>query len=470
MDRVLKIEDIDLLQGKFHILKKPRQIFPFNTHGARTVQNNFRPVVSELARLITNLKIDQKQLDDLQYEHLKGVQKISEYIGRNTDLDFMNDEVAKVNFIRFLEEFLFKSGSGDINIVHPYLYNIGDCNTKDAVVKNLSSFSKEILIGDDPELQKIFTKIEADDVLMDLIVSSLQKLLVENKKGQKARNYQDLFPHLTKLYREDLHFMMQHNEFFLENFEVLTNYYTFMYAVQGTIQFPKFTNGNYDEATPLYFVLDWESITKKRSAASPVLGYKMVKQYASQLFAHEHVLGQLSYNILNKDNDYSEVKNYRDLVEEIDSLGSKYTEQFRNDLKDWIKAYSAWAEIETPNLGDSVEDLLKMLLEQVIEGMNDKAQEKYGSSIEHIGLGTFLKQRGSLGYLFNITHDFLMMMTAVIVKDERMPLKTLLGEFEKRGMAFDRFSIIEIVTLFNTHNLLDNKSDSGDAQYVKPIL
>lgn len=468
MDRVLIIEDIDLLQGTSHVLRKPKQIFPFNTHGVKTVRNNFRPVVSELARLITNLKIDQKQLDDLQYEHLKGAHKISEYIGRNTDLEFMNDEAAKVSFIRFIEEFLFKTG--DLNIVHPYLYNISDCDTKDSVVKNISVFLKEILIGDDPKLQNIFTQKEANDVLMDLIVSSLQKLLLENKKENKKETYQDLFPHLTELYREDLHFMMQHKEFYLENFELLTNYYTFMYAVQGTIQFPKFTNGNYDQTTPLYFALDWESITKKRSAASPVLGYKMVKQYASQLFAHEHVLGQLSYNQLNKNNDYSEVKNYKDLVEEIDSLGSQYTEQFIMDLKDWIEAYSTWAKLEVPYLGDSVEELLTVLLGQVITKMNDDAQVKYGSSIEHLGQGTFLKQRGSLGYLFNITHDFLMMMTAIIVKDERMPLKTLLAEFEKRGMAFDRFSIIEIVALFNTHNLLDNKSDSGDAQYVKPIL
>lgn len=81
-----------------------------------------------------------------------------------------------------------------------------------------------------------------------------------------------------------------------------------------------------------------------------------------------------------------------------------------------------------------------------------------------------MKRRGSLGYVFNVTHDFLMMMTAVIVKENSMPFKTLLEEFRVRGIAFDRFTIQEIVNLFSQHNILENKSDSGDAQYVKPIL
>ena len=45
-----------------------------------------------------------------------------------------------------------------------------------------------------------------------------------------------------------------------------------------------------------------------------------------------------------------------------------------------------------------------------------------------------------------------------------------LEEYEKRGLFFDRYSKEEIIKLLTKLNLIDKKSDSGDAQYVKPIL
>ena len=44
------------------------------------------------------------------------------------------------------------------------------------------------------------------------------------------------------------------------------------------------------------------------------------------------------------------------------------------------------------------------------------------------------------------------------------------NEFEKRGIALDRYSKKEVMNLFDNLNIIDKKSDSGDAQYVKPIL
>ncbi len=86
------------------------------------------------------------------------------------------------------------------------------------------------------------------------------------------------------------------------------------------------------------------------------------------------------------------------------------------------------------------------------------------------GADVFLKNRGSIGAVFNMSHEMLLLLTAVCVKEERMPLNRLFEEFSKRGVAFDRHSKKMIIELFDSHNILDKKSDSGDAQYVKRIL
>ena len=72
--------------------------------------------------------------------------------------------------------------------------------------------------------------------------------------------------------------------------------------------------------------------------------------------------------------------------------------------------------------------------------------------------------------MLNISQDLLLLLTALSLKNERKSLKQVFIELELRGLYFDRYSREEIVKLFDKLNLLDKKSDSGDAQYVKPIL
>lgn len=54
--------------------------------------------------------------------------------------------------------------------------------------------------------------------------------------------------------------------------------------------------------------------------------------------------------------------------------------------------------------------------------------------------------------------------------DGKIRLTKLFEEFEKRGLLFDRESKKHIIELFEKMNLLEKRSDSGDAQYVKYIL
>ena len=69
----------------------------------------------------------------------------------------------------------------------------------------------------------------------------------------------------------------------------------------------------------------------------------------------------------------------------------------------------------------------------------------------------FLKTRGSLGYMLNISQDMLLLLTALSLKKERKPLKQVFIDLEARGLFFDRYSKEEIVQLFDKLNLIDKK-------------
>ena len=79
--------------------------------------------------------------------------------------------------------------------------------------------------------------------------------------------------------------------------------------------------------------------------------------------------------------------------------------------------------------------------------------------------------RGPLGYTLNLTKEQLLFITKICIKDKkRIKLKDLFEEYKKRGICFDRDSQNKIIELFEKLNIIEKKSDSGDAQYVKSIL
>ena len=63
------------------------------------------------------------------------------------------------------------------------------------------------------------------------------------------------------------------------------------------------------------------------------------------------------------------------------------------------------------------------------------------------------------------------LMTKVTIgANEKMRLNDLFKGFEQRGLYFDNTSKDCIVEFYERLNLIEKKSDSGDAQYVKSFL
>ena len=104
------------------------------------------------------------------------------------------------------------------------------------------------------------------------------------------------------------------------------------------------------------------------------------------------------------------------------------------------------------------------------EDLAKETLSRYYLSIEEIGNLYFLKNRGSMGKTLTLKKDMLILLTSLIVKDEKMLIKDVFSEFEKRGVFLDRYSKEEILQFYEKMNILDKKSDSGEVKYVKPVL
>ena len=73
--------------------------------------------------------------------------------------------------------------------------------------------------------------------------------------------------------------------------------------------------------------------------------------------------------------------------------------------------------------------------------------------------------------MLNLSEKTLIFLTKICVKDlEVLRLNDVFKEFEHRGVFLDNLSKEQAALYFEKLNLIEKKSDSGDAKYVKRIL
>lgn len=66
--------------------------------------------------------------------------------------------------------------------------------------------------------------------------------------------------------------------------------------------------------------------------------------------------------------------------------------------------------------------------------------------------------------------DVIFLTKICLRNEEKIRLVDLYKEYERRGLYLDNTSKEYLQEFFTKLNLIDKKSDSGDAQYVKRIL
>ena len=73
--------------------------------------------------------------------------------------------------------------------------------------------------------------------------------------------------------------------------------------------------------------------------------------------------------------------------------------------------------------------------------------------------------------MLTLTEDMVLFLTKICIKEkDRIRLKEVFDEFAARGVFLDDTSKDKVTEYYEKLNLIEKKSDSGDAKYVKRIL
>lgn len=436
-------------KGAKHTINIRTSFLPFKTRNPERpkFKRGFNGVIGEVARILSENKFSK----DINLEEC-----VSEIISV-VECKYEEDE-------KYLKEIITNyllDKDGDINLFHPYLYQYIQLTEgpEGKGESDIARFICDVILLNNYKLKSFFEKNNTNHMITKLIISKLDNLTHCENREEFVNN----LSFISDVAIEDVNFMYKHKEFFLKNFSNLLSYYYFYYITQLGIKLNKRSGADYSKPEEIYYLLDWESASRNRKSVEK--GYRLIKSECKYLLININIIEHLNFIFGVKNKNFKQIY---DLFLEMDEFEKL---ELLEALKYWVDFYIDFFELEKVETPLEYEELIKCLNYCLKKQIDQAPITRYALFVEEIGKKNFLKVRGgTYGYMLNITQEMLLLITAISIKEEKITLKSLFKEYERRGLFFDNYSKEKIVELLDKLNLIDKKSDSGDAQYVKSIL
>lgn len=309
------------------------------------------------------------------------------------------------------------------------------------------------------------------NALESFVTSKLKYIPCSRETGTE---YQRITHSVQKKFESDFEYILGARNRTRDYLIPLIEFYYFTYTAQAILQLNRFLDGDRSECVPLFFRLEWEKTSQNRQCYSE--GWNILQSAANKIYAHAVTL-----EILNQTTEQCEPVDYIKLQELINSTPGedhRIAEEIKSLTDLYRAAISDCTEMkelqrrESPD-GETAAEV-RFLFESVrVQFENTDRNRPYSSYAKNFKdySKKYLQQRGRSGWMLTLTEETLIFLTKICIKDqEKMRLNDVFAELKARGIFLDNHSKAEIMRYYEKLNLIEKKSDSGDAQYVKRIL
>lgn len=463
--------------GKFvDRFRESIDILPFTSNPSTSNFDNscsLKGITGQFFRLCerSNCKPIQDYENDLEKivkQHLQNNQLTTEKIAKFADImqDLMNAQGTFIpidsSFLKYIPlqtkpntSTLSKYGDGQKKIAE-YIFSMKD---------------PSIPLKPRDEKNNLFSK------------SIQQALSSKDFPSDGSRTVYYILPFIRKQFSADIQWFTSKEDYVILKYIDLFLYF---YACYSIVQIIFKLNADKLDADlshpePFYFILSNESASQKRDVVTQGWSAKMSKQYVEKLFGRLQCIDIL--NTLVKTNQ-EPVGLYADVIEELKkqkfdeqqkTLCKEILDYYKEKKVDLINSRETSKKISTADLPDTnvdsyesfvrtLEKLCKKLLSKEYEG---KMLGRVNSLLK-IRLLQVRQGRGSS--VLVLDNELLTFLIAMVSKEERIKLKDLYQRFKEYGICFDLHTKQAIEDELLKLNILERKSDSGEAQYVHIIL
>lgn len=441
-------------KSKKHI--RDDALVPFKTKTDKNQYEDFSGVVGAFSRILSG--ISAKKTLDIKMMKNKMRQK----------MDDCSDEDFEILF-HIVENMYFDKNK--LIPINTRALSYIECNISQQQVAEYL-FSLFVDSTDLKEKYKAMEESEDTNVLQKLVFESLEN---DNTDSIVNITHADCFlPYVKEVFVKDFEVLLTNTTLYQDNIYRFLAYYYMFYVSQLAVKLSKFEHGNRNEIEKVFVTLYEEVVTKVRPGYE--YGWKYVKDKVGHMFSHSVVLEMLSHNVQNAHLDYIGYFNHFNK--------SINDEKVADEIKHIREQYMNWIQLDYSGCKHNVEKdttcatstEIKKLFEtidyQFINGGRRSHYNGYNKKFIDFVQKNFGKFRGIYGYTLSVHESDIVMFTRLILfeNDGKIRLAKLFDEFAKRGLLFDRESKKHIVELFEKMNVIEKRSDSGDAQYVKYIL
>lgn len=436
------------------------QVLPFTTGKSDSIKNallDWEKEIGAYSRRLLNQELSVKAFNTDHF--LEGI------LNRVESSPEHEDEIHT-----FFSELLLQKDGG-LNVTHPsmFMYIQGNPATK----KKLGNFLADLthLALDQEQIEKIkqIFKSDQNETLLDKMVVNLLPQLTDKEHKVEYALYSSS---PIKLLGEDFIYLAEHPQYFLKEINHLLKYYLHYVVSQTAIKINNFETSNWHQPSKLFYTIHHETtVTSRRKTMNSGMG--LLTSASENLFVHELTMAQLSCNSNNPslEEAKSKIMTYDEIHQYFISLNEDDQHQFLNDVDLQSERILKYAGLENQvKNSQSFNEAVKQLFNTMKVTTPKEAQSRYGDHVKNIAKSHFTKRRGRLGYVLSLNQEMLILMCAVSCKNDRITFVELLERLSQRGINFDNESTTALLLLLEKINVIDKKSDSGEAQYVKPIL
>jgi DNA phosphorothioation-dependent restriction protein DptG len=461
-----KLEEVYKFQEKSfkHNEKKYLEVLPFTTNNKNIddIYENFSDILSVICKNLIKKDIKNNFDKEVFFQKVNDLMIDSDNINRLKmiiqDLYFEEDNIINFNPKIYLYK---EEGNLRIKDMGNFIFNILFYNLENHI------FEEEKYLDDINVLEKL---------ILNALESAFELKEINKKTNTK---YKSLLPFVNEVFMEDIKFIMQDSKLFLENFLELIKLYYMFYCTQLVIKLDALLDTDLTKPSELYFNLYEEKISESRLGFSR--GFKTIESKGRNLFAHVNTINFLNYAIEDeKIFSYTDIKNALENLESEDiKKESQNVDIISNRYKENLKKSNGEEFFDDmifePNDNELINSIyyFNSLVKHVFKNDQGKSgvANKYKNWIENFLRKHYSRKRGRYGSCLSLKREQLIFLTKICIKDkENIRLTSLFKEFERRGIFFDKKSKEETTNLFEKLNLLEKKSDSGDAKYVRRIL
>ena len=440
-----------------HFSGKRFKLFPF-------IANNNSALIYDLDTIVGRYisQIERIVPEKLSFEDL--TEKLKEDTSIDVGMEELFQQVVK---------HMFFNKEGNIRPINLRMIEQIPCEESSAC--KIADYLADVL-GDEKVLhssiEQASTKLEEQSNVLEKFAMS--KLKSKPLSHTPVLSYQRITNAVHRKFESDFEFILGTRSRTRDYLIPLLEFYYFTYTAQAIMQLDRFMNGEREHCVPLYFCLDWEKTSLNRLCFKQ--GWSVLQAALSKIFAHAIVLeilnqtedgcGPVDYIRLHEFVQTSDNEDHR-IAEEIKVL----TDRYRNAITDCSEMKElVRKEVNEDETAAEIRFLFDSVRTQFENTYRIRPYSSYANKFQEYSR-EFLKRRGRSGMMLNLTEETLILLTKVCIKDqEKMRLNDVFAEFEARGVFLDNLSKEQVMRYYEKLNLIEKKSDSGDAQYVKRIL